>query len=55
MTGKSATFGMGSCWGPAARFGAVPGVIRVRVGFTGGVEPNPTYNEPYASIIYKYL
>jgi len=46
VTGNPATFAMGSHWGPAARFGAVPGVIRVRVGFTGGVEPDPSYNDP---------
>ncbi|OXA42709.1 Peptide methionine sulfoxide reductase [Folsomia candida] len=46
IMGNPATFAMGSHWGPAARFGAIPGVIRVRVGFTGGTEEEPMYNDP---------
>lgn len=38
-----ATFGMGCFWGPEARFGAMPGVVRTRVGFAGGTAPAPTY------------
>ncbi|WP_277542108.1 peptide-methionine (S)-S-oxide reductase MsrA [Haloarcula laminariae] len=39
----TATFGMGCFWGPDARFGAMPGVVRTRVGYAGGTEPEPSY------------
>ncbi|WP_306055871.1 peptide-methionine (S)-S-oxide reductase [Natronococcus wangiae] len=39
----TATFGMGCFWGPDARFGALEGVARTRVGYAGGTEPDPTY------------
>ena len=39
----TATFGMGCFWGPDARFGAMPGVVRTRVGYAGGTDPSPTY------------
>ncbi|ACS98899.1 peptide-methionine (S)-S-oxide reductase MsrA [Paenibacillus sp. JDR-2] len=37
------TLGMGCYWSPEALFGAVPGVIRTRVGFAGGTTAEPTY------------
>ncbi|MDS0283653.1 peptide-methionine (S)-S-oxide reductase MsrA [Haloarcula onubensis] len=40
---ETATFGMGCFWGPDARFGAMPGVVRTRVGYAGGTAPNPSY------------
>ena len=40
---ETATFGMGCFWGPDARFGAMPGVVRTRVGYAGGTEPDPSY------------
>jgi len=40
---ETATLGMGCFWGPDARFGAMPGVVRTRVGYAGGTKPNPTY------------
>jgi len=40
---ETATFGMGCFWGPDARFGATEGVVRTRVGYAGGTEPNPSY------------
>lgn len=40
---EMATFGMGCFWGPDARFGALEGVVRTRVGYAGGTKPNPTY------------
>ena len=40
---ETATFGMGCFWGPDARFGAMQGVVRTRVGYAGGTEPNPSY------------
>jgi peptide-methionine (S)-S-oxide reductase len=40
----TATFGMGCFWGPDARFGALPGVVRTRVGYAGGTKRNPQYH-----------
>jgi len=40
---ETATFGTGCFWGPDARFGAMPGVVRTRVGYAGGTEPEPSY------------
>lgn len=40
-----ATFALGCFWSPDARFGALPGVIRTRVGYTGGTTENPSYYE----------
>ncbi|MXV60752.1 peptide-methionine (S)-S-oxide reductase MsrA [Natronorubrum sp. JWXQ-INN-674] len=40
---ETATFGMGCFWGPDARFGAMKGVVRTRVGYAGGTKPNPSY------------
>lgn len=42
---ETATLGMGWFWGPDARFGHYPGVIRTRVGYAGGTKVNPTYRE----------
>lgn len=39
---KTATFGMGWYWGAEARFGHLPGIVRTRVGFSGGNSPYPT-------------
>ncbi|CCQ35699.1 peptide methionine sulfoxide reductase MsrA (S-form specific) [Natronomonas moolapensis 8.8.11] len=41
---ETATFGLGCFWGPDARFGAMDGVVRTRVGYAGGTESNPTYH-----------
>ncbi len=40
---ETATFALGCFWGGDARFGAVPGVIRTRVGYAGGTTEDPTY------------
>jgi peptide-methionine (S)-S-oxide reductase len=40
---RSFTAGLGCFWGPDAAFGALPGVVRTRVGYAGGTDPNPTY------------
>jgi len=40
---RTATFGLGCFWGPDARFGAMDGVVRTRVGYAGGSDPNPSY------------
>lgn len=40
---ETATFGMGCFWGPDARFGAIDGVVRTRVGYAGGTTPDPAY------------
>jgi peptide-methionine (S)-S-oxide reductase len=41
---ETATFGLGCFWGPDARFGAIEGVVRTRVGYAGGTDPDPTYH-----------
>lgn len=41
---ETATFGLGCFWGPDARFGAMEGVVRTRVGYAGGSTPEPTYH-----------
>lgn len=42
---KTATFSLGCFWGPDAKFGALPGVVRTRVGYAGGAKENPTYHD----------
>lgn len=42
---ETATFGMGCFWGPEARFGSLPGVLRTRVGYAGGTSLNPVYRQ----------
>lgn len=44
-TTETATFGLGCFWGPDARFGAMDGVIRTRVGYAGGTKANPSYHD----------
>lgn len=39
------TLGMGCFWSPEALFGAMPGVVRTRVGYAGGTAPEPTYRD----------
>jgi peptide-methionine (S)-S-oxide reductase len=41
---ETATFALGWFWGPDAQFGAIKGVIRTRVGYSGGTRKNPTYH-----------
>jgi peptide-methionine (S)-S-oxide reductase len=38
-------FGMGCFWGAERRFWQLPGVYTTAVGYSGGVTPNPTYEE----------
>lgn len=40
---KKATFAMSWFWFPDAQFGSFKGIIRTRVGYTGGTTVNPTY------------
>lgn len=40
---KKATFALSWFWFPEAQYGCAPGVIRTRVGYTGGTTKNPTY------------
>ncbi|XP_063623562.1 peptide methionine sulfoxide reductase [Cydia splendana] len=40
---KKATFGMGCFWSNDSLFGATLGVIRTRVGYSGGTTKNPHY------------
>lgn len=42
---ETATFALGCFWGPDAEFGALPGVVRTRVGYAGGSSPDPTYHD----------
>jgi peptide-methionine (S)-S-oxide reductase len=41
---ETATFALGCFWGPDARFGALDGVVRTRVGYAGGTKPDPSYH-----------
>lgn len=41
---QTATFAMGCFWGPDAEFGAMQGVWRTRVGYTGGSTDVPEYH-----------
>ena len=38
-------FGMGCFWGAERRFWQIPGVYTTAVGYSGGITPNPTYEE----------
>lgn len=42
---ETATFSLGCFWGPDSEFGAMEGVIRTRVGYSGGSYENPTYHD----------
>ncbi|HEX8098585.1 MAG TPA: peptide-methionine (S)-S-oxide reductase MsrA [Actinomycetota bacterium] len=42
---EKATFGAGCFWGVEYVFRRVPGVVDVQVGYTGGITPNPTYEQ----------
>lgn len=40
---KKATFAMGCFWAPDSLYGVLKGVLRTRVGYTGGTKVGPTY------------
>lgn len=40
---EKATFGMGCFWGCDSLYGATKGVLRTRVGYSGGTTPSPVY------------
>ncbi len=40
---ETATFALGCFWQPDAQFGALDGVVRTRVGYTGGRTKSPSY------------
>lgn len=40
-----ATFGLGCFWGAQLAFARVPGVVGTKVGYTQGIQPNPTYEQ----------
>ncbi|CAH1399471.1 unnamed protein product [Nezara viridula] len=42
---KKATFAMACFWAPDALYGSTVGVIRTRVGYSGGTKVNPTYRD----------
>lgn len=42
---ETASLAMGCFWGPDALFGSLPGVLRTRVGYSGGTKVNPTYHD----------
>jgi peptide-methionine (S)-S-oxide reductase len=42
---KKATFGAGCFWGVEAAFRQLEGVMRTRVGYSGGTLENPTYED----------
>jgi peptide-methionine (S)-S-oxide reductase len=42
---RKATFGAGCFWGVEAAFRQVDGVTRTRVGYSGGTQHNPTYED----------
>jgi peptide-methionine (S)-S-oxide reductase len=45
MANETMTVGAGCFWGVEYVFRRVPGVTGVRVGYAGGITPNPTYQE----------
>ncbi|MHB8322889.1 MAG: peptide-methionine (S)-S-oxide reductase MsrA [Candidatus Dormibacteria bacterium] len=42
---ERAIFGMGCFWGAERRFWKLPGVYTTAAGYSGGLTPNPTYQE----------
>ena len=40
-----AVFGMGCFWGPQEYFDKIDGVLSTRVGYAGGIKPDPTYHD----------
>jgi peptide-methionine (S)-S-oxide reductase len=42
---RLAQFGLGCFWGAERKFWQVPGVYATAVGYSGGLTPNPTYEE----------
>lgn len=41
---ETATFCLGCFWGPDSEYGAMEGIVRTRVGYSGGILDNPTYH-----------
>lgn len=47
---ESATFGMGCFWGAESLFGGTYGVLRTKVGYSGGSAVRPQYRNLYVII-----
>ncbi len=47
---QTAIFALGCFWGDEKDFWETPGVISTAVGYTGGITPNPTYEEVCSSM-----
>ncbi len=45
MNLERATFAAGCFWGVEASFGEIEGVVKTRVGYTGGTTPHPSYEQ----------
>ncbi|MEI8345287.1 MAG: peptide-methionine (S)-S-oxide reductase, partial [Candidatus Omnitrophota bacterium] len=45
VSNERATFAGGCFWGMEKAFGQIEGVVSTRVGYTGGIVPNPSYQQ----------
>lgn len=52
---ERATFALSWFWFPEAQFGCASGVIRTRVGFTGGSTEFPTYHNLWAFNSFRHI
>ncbi|XP_026677236.1 peptide methionine sulfoxide reductase-like [Diaphorina citri] len=57
---KTAVLAMGCFWAPDGLFGTTKGVLRTKVGYSGGTTENPTYRNigdhtEVTQVDYKYV